>query len=87
MSETVKEGEEPFATAVVAEAVDLREVERQVVCLESVQDACFGLRDHLMGLRQLLDIVEPFGERVLTVLGQADPQHVQDHLCVLGIVL
>ena len=33
---TVKEGEEPFAAAVVAEAFDLRELERQVVRLESV---------------------------------------------------
>ena len=40
-----------------------------------------------MGLRQLLDIVEPFGERVLIVLGQTDPQHVQYYLRVLGIVL
>ena len=69
------------------EAFDLREVKRQVVGLESVQDACLRLRDHLMGLRQLRYIVKPFGERVLVVLGQADPQHVQDDLRILGVIL
>lgn len=40
-----------------------------------------------MGLGELLEVVEPGGQLILVVLGQADPKHVQDHLGVLGVVL
>ena len=40
-----------------------------------------------MGLGQLLHIIYPDHQRVVIVLGGADPQHMQDHLGVLGIVL
>ena len=39
-----------------------------------------------MGHRHLLDVVDPVGERVVIRLGRADPQHVQDHLGILGVV-
>jgi hypothetical protein len=40
-----------------------------------------------MGHRQFLDVVDPVSQRVVIGLGGADPQHVQDDLGVLGIVL
>ena len=41
--EAFQQGEEPVAAGVVAEAVDLRDVEREVVCLDAVQDLGLGL--------------------------------------------
>jgi hypothetical protein len=46
-----------------------------------------GFRDHLVGHRQLLDVVDPVRQRVVVGLGRPDPQHVQDDLGVLGVVL
>ena len=43
--------------------------------------------DRLMGLRDLLDVVEAGRERVMVVLRGPDPEHVQADLRVLGIVL
>ena len=40
-----------------------------------------------MGLRKLLQVVDAGGERADIALRGADPQHVQDDLRVLGIVL
>src|SRR5205085_5882447 len=36
--EATQEGEEPFAAAVVPEAIDLREVQRQIIRQETVQN-------------------------------------------------
>ena len=46
--EAFQQGEEPVDASVVAEAVDLRKVERQVLCLDAVQDLGLSLRDHLV---------------------------------------
>lgn len=40
-----------------------------------------------MGFRQLLQIVDPGSQRVDVALRRADPQHVQDDLGILGVVL
>lgn len=40
-----------------------------------------------MDLRELLQIIDGRGERVDIALRRADPQHVQDDLRVLGVVL
>ncbi len=40
-----------------------------------------------MGLRELLDVDEAVGERIVVALHGADPQHMQDYLGVLRIVL
>ncbi len=85
--EAVQEGEEPLAARAVEEALGLREVERKVVGLDAVQDLRLGPRDRLVGHRQLLDVVDPVRERVVVGLRRPDPQHVQDHLRVLGVVL
>ena len=46
-----------------------------------------GFRDDLVGLRQLLDVVNAGPERVAVGLRSADPEHVQDDLGILRIVL
>src|SRR6266446_6869215 len=48
--EATQEGEEPFAAAVVPEAIDLREVQRQIMRQETVQNLRFGLGDRFMRL-------------------------------------
>ena len=40
-----------------------------------------------MGLRELLQVVDTRGERVDVTLRRANPQHVQEDLRVLGVVL
>lgn len=45
------------------------------------------LRDRLVRLRQLLQVVDASGKRIDIGLCGADPQHVQDDLSILGIVL
>src|SRR4051794_39933957 len=85
--EAVEEGKEPSAAAVVAKTADLGKVEGQVVGQDAVEHLGLGFRDHLMGLRDLLDVVEAGRERVMVVLRGPDPEHVQGDLRVLGIVL
>ncbi len=45
------------------------------------------LGNNLVGLRQLLKIVDAGGERIDITLGSADAEHVQNYLRVLRIVL
>ena len=71
----------------MAEALHLGKVERQVVGLDPMQDLGLGAGDRLVGLRQLLDVVDAGRERVVVGQRGADAQHVQDHLRVLRIVL
>jgi hypothetical protein len=40
-----------------------------------------------MGLGQLLNIIDPGQQRVATVLSGTDPPHLQDHMCVLKVIL
>jgi hypothetical protein len=40
-----------------------------------------------MGVRQLLQVVDPRRQGIDIALGRPDPEHVQDDLRVLGIVL
>jgi hypothetical protein len=72
----IEEGEEPFAAAVVAKALDLRKVQRQVMGQEAVQDLGLGLGDRLVRLRELLQVVEPVQERIVVALGQPGAQQV-----------
>src|SRR5215212_700494 len=83
----VEEGKEPSAAAVMAKAGDLGEVEGQVVGQDAVEHLGFGLRDRLMGLRDLLDVVKAGRKRVMVGLRGLDPEHVQGDLRVLGVVL
>ena len=55
------------------------------------QDPVPGLRfhpgDRLVGLREFLQVIDARGERVDVALRRTDPQHVEDDLRVLGVVL
>jgi hypothetical protein len=55
--------------------------------LDAVQELGLGLGDRVMGLRQLLDVVDPVGERIVVALADAEPQHMKDDLGVLRVVL
>lgn len=46
---------------------------------------CLG--NGLVRLRHLLQIVDACGQRIDVALGRADPEHMQDHLGILGIIL
>jgi hypothetical protein len=46
-----------------------------------------GTGDHLVGLRQFLDVAGAGHQRVVKDLDSADLQHVQDDLRVLRVVL
>ena len=85
--EAIEEGEEPVRAAVVAEAVDLREVQRQVVGQDPMQHLGLGPRDGVVGLGQFLHVVDAGGERVIVDLRGADADHVQHDLGVLRVVL
>ena len=65
--EAVEEGKEPIASAVMAKTADLGKVEGHVVGQDAVKHLGLGLRDRLMGLRDLLDVVEAGRERVMVV--------------------
>lgn len=69
------------------EAIGLREVERQVVSQDTMPQLGFRPRDDIVGLRQLLNVVRPLDQRIVVELFGADPEHVQDDLRVLRIVL
>ena len=55
--------------------------------LDAMERLGLGLGHHLMGHRQLLNVVDPVLQRVVVGLSCPDPQHVQDDLGVLGIIL
>ncbi len=69
------------------EAVCLGEVERQVMRQDAMPQFGLGACNHLVGLRQLLDVADAGNEGVVEDLDRADLQHVQDDLRVLRIVL
>ncbi len=71
----------------MAEALHLGKVERQVVGLAPVQELSLGARDRLVGLRQFLDVVDAGRKRVVVGQRGADPQHMQDYLRILQVVL
>jgi hypothetical protein len=77
----------PIRTAITGKAADLRKVQLQVMRQDAVRGLRLGLRDRLVGLRQLLEIVDAGNQRVDIGLRDADPQHVQNDLGTLGIVL
>jgi hypothetical protein len=54
---------------------------------QPMPELSLSLRDHLVRLRQLLDVIDARDERIDVGLRGADPQHVQDDLCILRIVL
>ena len=85
--ELMEETEEPLRTGVVAEAVHLGKIQRQIVGLQTMQDFGLVLRDRLMGLGQFLPIRYPFRQRIVVPLHLALGQHVQHHLGILRIVL
>jgi hypothetical protein len=57
------------------------------VRLDAVQELGLGLGDRIMGLRQLLNVVDPVGERIVVALADAEPQYMKDDLGVLRVVL
>ena len=69
------------------EPLGLWKVERQVVGQQAMPELCLGTRDHVVRLRQLLKIVQTTVARVAVDGRRADPEHVQDHLGILRIVL
>lgn len=83
----LKEGQEPVGPRRAVEAIGLREVERQVVSQDTMPQLSFRPRDDIVGFRQLLDVVRPLDQRIVVELFSADPEHVQDDLRVLRIVL
>src|SRR6188472_1054116 len=85
--ETIQEGEEPVAAAVLTEAVDFWEVERKVVGQDAVQDLGLSSRDRFVHLREFLDIVDAGSKRVMIALRSPYGEHVQDDLGVLRVVL
>lgn len=54
---------------------------------ESMPDLGLGLRDELMGLGELLKVIDAGGQRILIGHRGADTEHVQDYLGVLRVVL
>src|SRR3546814_7481414 len=68
-------------------ALDIRKIQRQIMRQNPVP--CLGLRlgNGFVCLRHLLQIVDARGQRIDIALGRADPQHMQDLLRVLGIIL
>lgn len=85
--ESFEQSKEPVGSAVASEAFNLREIERQVVGQDAMPCLRLSLGDRLVRFRHLLQVVDPGGERIDVSLGGANPQHVQDHLRILGIVL
>ncbi len=77
----------PIAAAVSTKAIDLRKIQRQVVRQDTVLDLGLGPGDRFMCLRQLRHIVDAGPQRIMVDLRRLDPEHVQDHLRKLGIVL
>jgi hypothetical protein len=69
------------------EAVCLGEVERQVMRQDAMPQFGLGACDHLVGLRQLLDVADARNEGIAENLNRADLQNVQDDLRILRIVL
>ena len=85
--EAIEEGEEPVRAAVVPEAVDLREIQRQVVGQDPMQHLGLGPRDGVVRLGQFLHVVDAGGEWIVVHLRGADADHVQHDLGVLRVVL
>ena len=83
----LEQRQEPVAAGVASEPLDLGKVQRQVMGQHAMPHLGLGPRDRFMGLRQLLQIVDAGPQRVVVDARRADPEHVQDHLGVLGIVL
>lgn len=54
---------------------------------DAVLDLGLGSGDRLMRLRQFLYVVYSGAQRIVIALRRLDPEHVQDHLRILGIVL
>jgi hypothetical protein len=81
------EGGEPFGPRGVKILGGFGKIEWQVVGHDTVLDARFPQRDLAVGLGQLLDVVDPMGQRVVIGLGQPGLKHVEDDLGVLRIVL
>ncbi len=85
--ECLKEGQEPVAARVASEPGCFGKVERQIVRQQSMPEFRLGLRNDLVRLRQFLDIVDARADRIEVGLRRADPEHVEDDLGVLRIVL
>ena len=62
-------------------------IQWQVVSQQAMPELGLRLRDHLVRLRQLLDVVDAGEEGISVGLRGADLEHMQDDLRVLRIVL
>ena len=66
--------QEPVRPAVAGKTGDLRNVKGQVVGQDAVPGLRLGLRDSLVRLRQLLEVVDAGGQWIDVELRGADPQ-------------
>lgn len=69
------------------EAIDLGKIQRQLVRQDTVLDLGLGPGDRFMCLRQFLHVVDAGPQRIMVELCRLHPEHVQDHVCILWIVL
>ena len=67
-------------------ALDYGKTERQVMGQQAVLRAGLFQRYLRMSHRQLVQIMDMVGERIVEVLGDASPEQMQQHVCVLGVV-
>lgn len=85
--EAFEERQEPVGPAVPGEVGDLGKVERQVVGEDPMPSLRLGLRDGLVGFGQLLQVIDSRRQRIDIALRRSNPQHVQNDLSVLWVVL
>ncbi|GGO33065.1 hypothetical protein GCM10010991_21860 [Gemmobacter aquaticus] len=69
------------------EPVRLGKIQWQVMGQDTMPQFRLRPRDHLVGLRQFLDVASAGDQRVVKDLDRTDLQHVQNDLRILGIVL
>src|SRR5215208_4213095 len=85
--EGTEESKEPVASRVAPEALHLRKVQRQIMGQYAVLYLGLGPRYGLMGLRQLLNVVDAHPQRIMKRLHCADLQHVEMTCASLGSFL
>lgn len=57
------------------------------MCEQAMQHACLFHRDLRIGQRQLLEVVRIVHQWMMVALGKPGPEHVQQDLRILGVVL
>jgi hypothetical protein len=82
-----EETDEPIISAGVPEALDLREMQRQVMCNDPVAQLGAGAGYLLVGLGDLLEIVRALDQRVVVLLRYPLLEQLENHLRILGVIL